>query len=128
MSDLPLPGRSLDPALVKKKLQEGCSVQALLNELHVSEIYVKKLMKENGLEKYLADRQTRARRAKGLKDLRQYHDYIKKSLEDGLTIWQIAKELDVDFKSIRTYVKIWKLWHLHKPIGPPQPNKKFRFE
>ncbi len=84
--------------------------------------------KDNNLEKYIPDRQTRLRKAKGLKDLWQYHDYIVKSLEEGRTMYQIAKELDVEFKSIRTYVKIWKLWHLHKPIGPPPPQKKFRFE
>ena len=125
----PYPSRQkLDPELIKKKLQEGYSLKMLGHELNISDIPLKKFVKENDLKKYLADMQTRHRRAKGLKDLRQYHDYIKKSLEEGLTIWQIARELDVEFKSIRSYVKIWKLWHPHKTIGPPPPKKKFRFE
>ena len=89
---------------------------------------MERFLKENDLEKYITDAQTRLRKARGLEDLRQHHDYIVKSLKKGRTIYQIAHDLEVEFKSIRTYVKIWKLWHLHKPIGPPPPQKKFRFE
>ena len=113
---------------IKNKLQEGHSLKELVKELNISNILLKKFLKDNDLEKYIADSQTRIRKSRGLDDLRQYHDYIKKSLEEGRTIYQIAGELDVGFRSIRTYVKNWKLWHLHKPIGPPPPQKKFRFE
>ncbi|MCF8108823.1 MAG: hypothetical protein K9J81_07510 [Desulfohalobiaceae bacterium] len=122
------PRQKLDLELIKKKLQEGYSLKELARELNIHILTLQNFMKENDSEQYLADSQTRIRRAKGKKDLRQYHDYIKKSLEEGLTIWQISRELGVDFRSIRSYVKNWKLWHLHKPLRPSPPYKKFKFK
>lgn len=60
--------REFDRELIKKRLQDGYGISSLVKKFKTNVRTLERFLKDNDLEKYIPDRQTRLRKAKGLKD------------------------------------------------------------